>query len=286
VKDVRESLLVQIRHHPTPHRLATVVVQDWFEALEKQKLKEIERGLRINEATLKEVIAFLRSLDPLPGRTYSRDVPRYVIPDVQVRLQDGEFVIILNDEMVPVLGLNPQFEEMAKNRAALKDAKTRQFVSRTIQDARWFIRTIGQRNETLLKVCRAIVEFQREFFLRGPKYLRPLTLKDIAAEVGVHEATVSRITSAKHMQTEWGVLSLKHFFSGSVASTGATGERFSKEGVKEIIREIIAQEGGEGLSDQKIVEALARRGVSIARRTVAKYRGELAIDSSYQRRRT
>ncbi len=104
VKDVAESLLVQIRHHPTPHPLAAIVVKDWLEPLEKQRLKEIERGLRINEATLKEVIAFLRSLDPLPGRTYSRDVPRYVIPDVQVRLQDGEFVIILNDEMVPGTG--------------------------------------------------------------------------------------------------------------------------------------------------------------------------------------
>ncbi len=153
--------------------------------------------------------------------------------------------------------------------------------------------TVGQRNVTLLKVCRAIVEFQRDFFLRGPKYLKPLTLKDIASEVGVHEATVSRITSAKHVQTEWGIYSLKHFFSNSIAGSGSTGSRFSKEGVKETIREIIAAESGgvgesagESLSDQKIVEILAARGISLARRTVAKYRGELAIDSSYQRRRT
>ena len=124
--------------------------------------------------------------------------------------------------------------------------------------------------------------------------MKPLTLKDIAGEIGVHEATVSRITSSKYMQTEWGIFSLKHFFSNSVAGTVSAGPRFSKEGVKEIIREIIAQEnakaGGEarsgGLSDQKIVEILAAKGVSLARRTVAKYRGELAIESSYQRRRT
>ena len=159
-------------------------------------------------------------------------------------------------------------------------------MTQNLQDARWFIRTIGQRNETLLKVCRAIVEFQREFFLKGPKYLRPLTLKDVAGEIGVHEATVSRITSSKYIQTEWGIFSLKHFFSNSVAGTGTVGTRFSKEGVKEIIREIIGQKNAGGLSDQKIVEVLAAKGVSLARRTVAKYRGELAIESSYQRRRT
>jgi len=242
--------------------------------------------MRLSESRLKEIIAFVRTLDPLPGRSYSRDVVRYVLPDVQVTLHDGEFVIILNDEVIPVLGINPLFEEMAGAKEKPKDPKTRQFVSQNLQDARWFIRTIGQRNETLLKVCRAIVEFQREFFLKGPKYLKPLTLKDIAGEIGVHEATVSRITSAKYVQTEWGIFALKHFFSNSVAGTGSSGSRFSKEGVKEIIREIIGKEGGGALSDQRIVEMLAIQGVSIARRTVAKYRGELAIDSSYQRRRT
>ena len=305
VKDVRESLLVQIRMHPLPHPRAAEVVENWLEALEKQRLREIERGMRISEPVLREIVAFIRTLDPLPGRNFSRDVVRYVLPDVQVVLQDGEFVIVLNDEMIPVLGINPLFADMARRKAESKDTKTRQFVAQNLQDARWFIRTIGQRNETLLKVCRAIVEFQREFFLKGPKYMRPLTLKDVAGEIGVHEATVSRITSSKYIQTEWGIFSLKHFFSNSVAATGTSESRFSKEGVKEIIREIIEQEnaketpqarggtrgeahgsGGRGLSDQKIVEILAAKGVSLARRTVAKYRGELAIESSYQRRRT
>ncbi len=285
VKDVRESLLVQIQRHASPHPRAAELVEGWFEALEKQRLRDIEKGMRISEARLREIIAFIRTLDPLPGRNFSRDVARYVLPDVHVTIRDGEFVIILNDEVIPVLGLNPLFEEMSKNREK-GDQKTRQFVTQNLQDARWFIRTIGQRNETLLKVCRAIVEFQREFFLKGPKYLKPLTLKDIAGEIGVHEATVSRITSSKYVQTEWGIFALKHFFSNSVPGTASGGSRFSKEGVKEIIREIIGQEGGGTLSDQRIVEILAAQGVSIARRTVAKYRGELAIDSSYQRRRT
>jgi len=299
VKDVRESLLVQIRLYPSPHPRAGEAVERWFDALEKQKLRDVEKGMRISESGLREIVAFLRTLDPLPGRNFSRDTVRYVIPDVQVILQNGELVIILNDEMIPVLGINPLFQDMARSPGKAKDPKTRQFVARNLQDARWFIRTIGQRNATLLKACRAIVEFQREFFLKGPKYLKPLTLKDVAGEIGVHEATVSRITSAKYLQAEWGIFSLKHFFSNPVAGTGATATRFSKEGVKEIIREIIGQEnaaataaraakraGAKGLSDQRIVEILAARGVSMARRTVAKYRGELAIESSYQRRRT
>jgi len=209
-----------------------------------------------------------------------------VVPDVQVALQEGEFVIILNDEVIPVLGVNPLFEQMLKDRRQGRNPEVRQFVSTNLQNARWFIRSVAQRNSTLLKVCRAVVEFQRDFFLKGPKYLKPLTLKDIAGEIGVHEATVSRITSSKYVQTEWGIFALKHFFSNSIAGAGSTGSRFSKEGVKETIREIIEQEGGEkGLSDQKIVEILAGRGITLARRTVAKYRGELDIESSYQRRR-
>ncbi len=285
VKDLRECLLVQIAAAADPHPRAAELVEKHFEALEKRKLKDIQKAMRITEAELSRLLSFIRTLDPLPGRTFSRDVPRYVTPDVQIRLHEGEFVIILNDEMIPVLGINPIFEQMSKDRKKEKEQAVRQFVSANLQNARWFIRSVAQRNETLLKVCRAIVEFQRDFFLKGPKYLKPLTLKNIAGEVGVHEATVSRITSAKYVQTEWGIFALKHFFSNSIAGPGTTGSRFSKEGVKEIVREIIEQEGGaKGLSDQKIMEILSNRGIRIARRTVAKYRGELDIESSYQRR--
>jgi RNA polymerase sigma-54 factor len=286
VKDVQESILVQISRHPDPHPLAAALVSSHFTLLSQKKYKEIERAMHISEEELREALAFIRTLDPLPGRSFSRDTPRYVVPDVQVALQEGEFVIILNDEVIPVLGVNPLFEQMLKDRRQGRNPEVRQFVSTNLQNARWFIRSVAQRNSTLLKVCRAVVEFQRDFFLKGPKYLKPLTLKDIAGEIGVHEATVSRITSSKYVQTEWGIFALKHFFSNSIAGAGSTGSRFSKEGVKETIREIIEQEGGEkGLSDQKIVEILAGRGITLARRTVAKYRGELDIESSYQRRR-
>jgi len=159
----------------------------------------------------------------------------------------------------------------------------KQFVASKIRDARWFIQTIQLRNNTLLKVATAVVEFQRDFFLRGPKYIAPLTLRDIAGEIGVHETTVSRLTNGKYIQTEYGVFELKHFFSNAVTGTNSRGTQFSKEGVKAIIREILEDGSQQGLSDQKISELLERRGVKIARRTVAKYRGELDIQSSYDR---
>jgi RNA polymerase sigma-54 factor len=282
VKDIRESLEVQVRLHPSPHPRALDALAH-FDLLEHQRYREVERQLKVREEELAAILAFIRTLDPLPGSHYGREGPRYVVPDAAVVVQDGEFSIVTNDETLPVLGVNPELEAMAKQKAG--DRKVQRFAADNVANARWFIRTVNQRNQTLLKVCRAIVEFQREFFQKGPKELRPLTLKDVAAEVGVHEATVSRITTAKYLQTDWGIFELKHFFSNAVAGSGGAASRFSKGGVKEIVREIVASEHGRTLSDREIVGALANRGITIARRTVAKYRGELDIESSYQRRR-
>jgi RNA polymerase sigma-54 factor len=158
----------------------------------------------------------------------------------------------------------------------------RDFVKENIKEARWFIRSINQRNHTLLRVARAIVEFQRPFFADGPKRLAPLTLKDIAQEIGVHETTVSRIANGKFLQTEWGIFEIRHFFTNSISGAGSSGSRYSKEGVKEIIKEIIAEESRH-LSDQDIADLLARKGIPLARRTVAQYRNELDLGSSYDR---
>jgi RNA polymerase sigma-54 factor len=199
-------------------------------------------------------------------------------------MKEGEFFLILNDEEIPVLGINPFFTEIMKNGKEKSEKNLKAFVNSNVKDARWFIRSIHQRNQTLLKIAKAIVEFQRDFFIKGPKYLVPLTLKDIAEEVEVHETTVSRITTAKYVQTEWGIFELKHFFSNSISGAGSQGSRFSKEGVKEIIREIIENDSSDKhLSDQKISDLLKKQGINIARRTVAKYRNELDIDSSYRR---
>jgi RNA polymerase sigma-54 factor len=282
-RDYRESLLVQAASKPEAPEHTFEVLQDHFEALERGKYREIARALKIEEEDVEECLRFIKTLTPFPGRLYSGEAPRYVIPDIMVKLRDGQFVIILNDEEIPVLGVDPFFSTIQGSRGVKNTKDVKLFVNNNIREARWFINAIHQRNQTLLKVAKAIVEFQREFFLRGPKYIKPLTLKDIAAEIDVHEATVSRTTTSKYMQTEWGIFELKYFFSNSISGAGSGGSRFSKEGVKQLVKEIIEKEGGKGLSDQKISGLLAERGISLARRTVTKYRKELDISSSYER---
>ena len=198
-------------------------------------------------------------------------------------MRDRDFVIVINDEELPVLGISSFFKNILKDKNHSNEKKLSQYVNTNLNDARWFLRSIGQRNTTLLRVCRVIVEFQRNFFRAGPKYLVPLTLKDIAKEIDVHEATVSRITTNKYIQTEWGIFVLKYFFTNSISGPGSGGSRFSKQGVKEIIREIIEAEEEKQLTDKKIGELLADKGINIARRTVSKYRKELDIDSSFKR---
>ena len=279
-EDYRESILAQIRLHPDSVPRAAEVVEKHFEQLEREKYKEIARAMRIGVKDVMKVKEFLRELDPFPGRNYSTEQPRYVVPDVMVKIQEGELVIVLNDEDIPVLGINSFYASIQDHEEKYKQKDLKRFVKNGVHEAQWFINSIRRRNQTLLKVCKAIIEFQRDFFKKGSKYLVPLSLKDIAAEVGVHEATVSRVTNGKYIQTEWGIFELKYFFTNLVPGGG----RFSKEGVKQMIREIIEEEGNKKrLTDQKIGEILEVKGVKIARRTIAKYRKELDIMSSHHR---
>lgn len=282
--DYRESLIVQASLQPEAPEFTREIIADYLDLLEKSKFAEIARKLKISKETVLIILEFIKTLEPFPGRQYSTSKATYVIPDLLVTMKEGEFFLILNDEEIPVLGINPFFSEIMKNGKAKSEKNVKQFVNSNVKDARWFIRSIHQRNQTLLKIAKAIIEFQRDFFIKGPKYLVPLTLKDIAEEVEVHETTVSRITTAKYVQTEWGIFELKHFFSNSISGAGSQGSRFSKEGVKEIIREILEDDDTDKhLSDQKISDLLKKQGINIARRTVAKYRNELDIDSSYRR---
>jgi RNA polymerase sigma-54 factor len=267
---------------------------EYLELLERGKFAEPARKLGLSEDEVCLIFKWIRDdLTPFPGRAFaSGEETRYVVPDVQVAVREGEFVIILNDEEIPVLGISPFFMKIAGQKRAAGTGKrsvvpagerpVRDFARENIKEARWFIQSITQRNHTLLRVSRAIVEFQREFFVNGPKYLAPLTLRDIAQELGLHETTVSRTTNGKYMQTEWGIFELRYFFTNSISGMGSAGSRYSKEGVKEIIRELIAGENRR-LSDQEITGLLARRGITLARRTVAKYRNELDLSSSYYR---
>ena len=285
-RDFTDSLLAQIRVHPHPEPGSADLVRTHMELAKRGKLADIARGMAVSEQQVHAILDFVRELDPIPGRNYSAEQVRYVSPDITVKQIDGELGLLLNDEQIPVLGINQFFEKLSRDDP---DRELKKFVNRNLQDARWFMRSIDERNRSLLKVTRAVVEVQREFFRRGPKYLVPLTLKDVAAEVGVHEATVSRLANGKFVQTEFGIFELRYFFTNSISGAGSKGSRFSKVAVKEMIREIVngagstAAETDKPLSDSRIAEILADKGAKIARRTVTKYRNELDIDSSYRR---
>jgi RNA polymerase sigma-54 factor len=269
VVDWKESLRVQMRLEglePDHERLVT----DYWEALEKRKYKEVAAGLKMTEDDLKVLIEDLKDLNPFPGRAYSLQPPAFVVPDALIAFKGDTLQLVLNEEEIPILRVGGDFQEGFELAAEDKEAKL--FVRQKVADAERFIQNLRYRKNTLFKVCRAIMEFQVEFFRRGPKYLKPLTLKDVAGLLEINESTVSRVTTGKYVQTEWGIYELKHFFSNAVNS-----DQFSKEGVKETIREILAaNKDGKKLSDQKISDLLSQRGIEIARRTVTKYRLELA----------
>lgn len=273
VADWRESLVVQMRQEgfePHHERLVT----EFWEALEKKRLKEIASALKMSEDEVLALVEDLKELAPFPGRAYSLQPPAFVVPDALIAFKNDALQLVLNEEEIPILRVGGDFQEGFELTVADKEAK--QFVRQKVADAERFIQNLRYRKNTLFKVCRAIMEFQFDFFRRGPKYLKPLTLKDVALQLEVNESTVSRVTTGKYVQTEWGIYELKHFFSNAVSSN-----QFSKEGVKETIREILADhqaanQSGKKLSDQKISDLLSQRGIEIARRTVTKYRMELA----------
>ncbi len=278
VKDFHESLAVQIRLRNDLPQEAGAIVRDHFDLLEKKKYQEIARKLKISEQDVMDLLDDIRTLDPFPGRRYSQSSAQYVIPDVQVRMISGELVMKINEEEIPVLGLDPFFESQSEKGMVI-DKSARQFISQRVKEAQWFIRSLNHRKETLIRVSQAIVEFQREFFHKGPRALRPLTLKDVAEELDLSEATVSRITGSKYMQTEWGIFELKKFFSNSISGSGSSGSQYSQGGVKEVIKEMIKDhQGPKKLTDKKVSELLKQRGIALAVRTVNKYRKEFEKD--------
>jgi RNA polymerase sigma-54 factor len=263
---------------------------DHLELFEKGKLSAAAKIMNCGEDEARACYKQMKKLSPFPGRRFAAAEVRFVIPDIQVardsNSETSDFVIILNNEVIPVLGISPFFKKLAPPQSRLKDpahVKAREFARENIREARTFINSLAMRNRTLMLVSQALLEFQRPFFEKGPQHLVPLTLGDIASRLGVHEATVSRAANGKYMQTEWGIFELRYFFTNSISGTGSGGSRFSKGGVKAIIQELINAEE-KSLSDLDITELLAKQGIPLARRTVAKYRKELDLGSSYSRR--
>lgn len=279
VRDYIESLKVQAEIDGRYPPGTLEVIENYLELLNRGKISDIAKKTGLSEDDIDDILYYIRFLDPFPGREYSIETPSYIIPDLIVKKREGDYFLTINEEEIPILQINSYFEELSKDENKEgEDKEVNRFVNSAVRDAKWFMNTINLWNSTLLKTARAIVDFQRDFFRKGPKYLVPLTLKDIAREIDMNESTVSRITRGKYIQTEWGVFELKYFFTNAVSSGN------SKTAVKEIIKEIIEEnKSGKKLSDQKISDLLQMRGINIARRTVAKYRKELDIMPSFRR---
>jgi RNA polymerase sigma-54 factor len=281
-RDLRECLLLQVEDRLSRDSLSYRIVELHFEELSTHKYHEIARALGISPQEAQEAADQIGGFDPKPGRKYAQDEGDYVTPDIIVQEIDGEYVVALNDGELPRLRISRTYQQLAQN-GEFK-GKAKEFAQAKLNGANWIIQAIEQRRQTMLKTMHVILDRQREFFEKGIHFLRPLTLKEVADEIGMHESTVSRVTNEKFVQTPRGVFRLKFFFSSGLSTE--EGEDVSARGVKARIQELIAIEvPHDPLTDQQIVEQLRSEGVQIARRTVQKYRDQLGILSSRYRKR-
>ncbi len=283
-RDLKECLLLQFRQLPpeTPAlALATRVCEEFLDALGGREYAMIMRRLKIDQEALKEVIALIQTMNPRPGSQYGDKPSEYLVPDVFVRKSRGRWKVELNPDSVPHVRINPYYAGMirrADNSPGNSSLKTH------LQEAKWFIKSLQSRSETLLKVASSIVERQKAFLDHGDEAMKPLVLHDIAETLGMHESTISRVTSRKYMHTPRGIYELKYFFSSHV-STSMGGEA-SSTAIRAVIKKLIAAEyTDKPLSDSKIATILAKQGINVARRTVAKYREAMQIPPSNERKR-
>jgi len=282
-RDVVESLLLQLRNLTERNPLAERIVEKHFEDMEKRQFERISRAEKVPREEVLAAFQVITGLDPFPGRHQFTEAVEYVVPDVIVEKHDDQYLILVNDDGLPELKVSRTYRQLLRQRKEL-GAETRKYLEEKLQRAVWLMRSIEQRRKTLYRVTETIVDVQREFFEKGVEYLKPLTLREIANRLNLHESTISRVTSNKYAQTPRGVFELKYFFSHQVMTTG--GGQISATAVKAVLADLIAQEDSRRpLSDQRLTELLLQRGFQIARRTVAKYREELNLLPASQRRR-
>jgi RNA polymerase sigma-54 factor len=279
-RDLRECLLIQLREQTDPDPLAIEILESHFEAFQRCKYPEIARALKRDPDRVQEAVEEIANLEPKPGRRFAPSDTRYVVPDVYVYKTEDGFAIVLNDDGIPRLRINPYYRSMLGRD---KDDGARRYVEDRLRSAIWLIKSVHQRQRTLYRVTDSIVKFQKEFLDHGLPQLRPLSLRDVADDIQMHESTVSRVTTNKYVQTPQGLFELKFFFHSGIAT--GRGEMVSSISVKKMIQDLVAQENlQKPLSDQEITRDLKQKGLSIARRTVAKYREELGILPSHQRK--
>ncbi len=282
-RDLRECLLLQLRDVKQEETFHYRLVRDAFEELIAHRWSEISKRFGISPTEVQQAADEVAKLDPKPGLRYSSASDGYIVPDMVVEKIDGAYHIFINDANLPRLKLSKAYQEIARDKKKF-DGESKEFISSKLNSANWMIQAIEQRRQTMLKVMNYIVERQRDFFEKGVRGLKPLTLREVADVIGMHESTVSRVTNEKFVQTPRGVLPLKFFFSSGLSTTG--GEDVSARGIRDQIEKLVSNEDPKNpLTDQAIVQILQDGGVHIARRTVAKYRDQLGVLSARMRKR-
>ncbi|MBI1809605.1 MAG: RNA polymerase factor sigma-54 [Gemmatimonadetes bacterium] len=282
-RDLRECLLLQLRDKEMTGSLAERLVRDFFEELVAHRWGDVARRTGVTPLEVQHAADVISHLSPKPGTAVSSGSDNYVMPDLIVEKVAGEYLVFTNDGNLPRLKLSKVYQEIARDKKKF-DAENKEFISNKLNAAQWLIQAIEQRRQTMLKVMHFIVDRQREFFEKGVQYLKPLTLREVADVIGMHESTVSRVTNEKYAQTPRGVLPLKFFFSSGLATVD--GDDVSARGIKATIEKLVSDEDTrDPLTDQAIVEILERDGIKIARRTVAKYRDQLGVLSARMRKR-
>jgi len=282
-RDLRECLLIQLRRQAKEDSIEYTIVSEHMDDLGRHRFPEIARRMAISVEDVQKAADNIARLNPRPGQVFAAAPQNYVLPDVIVEKADGEYQIAFNNEQIPHLRISKLYKDIiASGDAQSSDVKY--YIRDKIRSGKFLIRSIHQRQQTIMNIAQQIVSRQRDFLEQGPSNLKPMTMAEVAEAVGVHETTVSRAVSGKYMATPQGVFEMKYFFTGGYQT--ATGESLSNTSVKQAILELVKHESGSApLSDHEIVEILSERGIHIARRTVAKYRTELNILPSHMRRK-
>jgi RNA polymerase sigma-54 factor len=282
-RDLQECLVLQLRHVGLEGTPAEVIVTEHLRLLQNHQVPEIARRMGTSIDQLKEHIEVVRHLDPKPGSRFNSVPSQYVIPDVYITKVEDEYVAVLSDEGLPHLRISPVYWRLLDKKDGDNSDETRAYVKEKFRSALWLLKSVDQRQKTIIKVANSIINFQRAFLDHGIEHLRPLVLRDVAEDIGMHESTVSRVVNNKYMHTPQGVYEMKYFFHSGINSS--FGDSVSSVTIKQRIRKIIeAEDGRRPLSDSKIVNILQREGLVLARRTIAKYREELKIPTSSQRK--
>jgi RNA polymerase sigma-54 factor len=280
-RDLKECLLIQLERQGKSDPIAVGIIQEHLDKLGVRKYADIAKALKVNIVEVMSAAKIISALNPKPGRIYNPEVSTFVLPEVVVQKIDGKYIVFLDDDQLPRLRISNQYRELMSQQETSAEVKS--YIRERIRSGAFLIKSIHQRQTTIHKIASEIVETQKDFLDQGIAHLKPLTMAEIARIVGVHETTVSRAVSGKYMQTPVGLFEMKYFFTPGIKT--ADGTQVSNMTVKDILANIVAAEDpAKPLSDQELVEKLIEKGISIARRTIAKYRLVLRIPPSHLRK--